>query len=161
MAEGSWRRARRKSYGRTLIHIIGKEKPQPRRTCPRRQHSPCGFTREAIARRQIRTPGHVFRHRGFGCQLNFRAVVPTATSGSATAARDRTEQLRPDPVTPHTEIRRNPFMRTSKAIGMTVAVTLMAGSLVAFAETNGAASSGGQARTTVVDAKGNLRVPEN
>lgn len=52
-------------------------------------------------------------------------------------------------------------MKTSKTIGMTVAVTLMAGSLVAFAETNRAASSGGQARTTVVDAKGNLRVPEN
>jgi hypothetical protein len=52
-------------------------------------------------------------------------------------------------------------MRTSKAIGITVAVTLMAGSVVAFARTNGAASSGGQARTTVVDAKGNLRVPEN
>ena len=52
-------------------------------------------------------------------------------------------------------------MRTSKAIGITVAVTLMAGSVVAFAQMNGAASGGGQARTTVVDAKGNLRVPEN
>ena len=52
-------------------------------------------------------------------------------------------------------------MRTSKAIGITVAVTLMAGTVVAFAQMNGAAPSGGQARTTVVDAKGNLRVPEN
>ena len=52
-------------------------------------------------------------------------------------------------------------MRTSKAIGITVALTLIAGSVVAFAQTNVAASSRGQAQTTVVDAKGNLRVPEN
>ena len=50
-------------------------------------------------------------------------------------------------------------MRTSKAIGITVAVTLTAGSVVAFAQMHEAASS--LAQTTVVDAQGNLRVPGN
>src|SRR3979411_1101587 len=52
-------------------------------------------------------------------------------------------------------------MITSKAIGIAVAVTLMAGSVVALAQMNGAASSGGPAGAKVADPKGNLRVPEN
>jgi hypothetical protein len=52
-------------------------------------------------------------------------------------------------------------MITSKAIGIAVAVTLMAGSVVALAQMNGTASSGGPAGAKVADPKGNLRVPEN
>lgn len=52
-------------------------------------------------------------------------------------------------------------MRTSKAIGIAVGVTLMAGSAGVLAQMNGADSNGGPAETRVVDANGNLRVPEN
>lgn len=52
-------------------------------------------------------------------------------------------------------------MRTSKAIGIAIAVTLMVGSVAALAQISGAAPSAGPASAKVVDAKGNLRVPEN
>jgi hypothetical protein len=52
-------------------------------------------------------------------------------------------------------------MRTSKAIGIAIGVTLIAGSVGVLAQMNGAASSGGPVGTKVVDANGNLRVPEN
>jgi hypothetical protein len=52
-------------------------------------------------------------------------------------------------------------MMTSKAIGIAVAAVMITGSLVALAQMNGPASSGGPAEVNVVDSKGNLRVPEN
>lgn len=50
-------------------------------------------------------------------------------------------------------------MIISKVSAIVVAVTLLAGSAVALAQTDGASPSGEAA--AVVDAKGNLRVPEN
>src|SRR6185369_2183233 len=50
-------------------------------------------------------------------------------------------------------------MTISKVNAIVVAVTLLAGSAVALAQTNEASQSGEAA--VVVDAKGNLRVPEN
>lgn len=50
-------------------------------------------------------------------------------------------------------------MRISKAIGIAVATTLTV--VVALVLVNRASSGRGQAATSVVDAKGNLRVPEN
>ena len=52
-------------------------------------------------------------------------------------------------------------MRTSKAIGIVVSAALIAGSVGVMAQMNRAACSGGPAGTKVVDANGNLRVPEN
>jgi len=52
-------------------------------------------------------------------------------------------------------------MRISKAIGIAIATTLTAVVVVAVAYVNRASSASGQAVTNVVDAKGNLRVPEN
>jgi len=52
-------------------------------------------------------------------------------------------------------------MRISKAIGIAVATTLIAGVVVALVHVNRASSRSGQAVTNVVDAKGNLRVPAN
>jgi len=48
-------------------------------------------------------------------------------------------------------------MTPSKATGIALAITLVAGSAAVFAQTSGGASD----EATVVDAKGNLRVPEN
>jgi hypothetical protein len=50
-------------------------------------------------------------------------------------------------------------MRTST--GIAVAVTLMAGSIAAFAQTNGLIPAGSRVGANVVDARGNLHVPEN
>jgi hypothetical protein len=52
-------------------------------------------------------------------------------------------------------------MRTSKATGIAVAIALVVGSVAALAQVNGAASVTGPAGAKVVDAKGNLRVPDN
>jgi hypothetical protein len=52
-------------------------------------------------------------------------------------------------------------MRISKAVGIAVAITLTAVVVVALVHANRASSGSGQAVTNVVDAKGNLRVPEN
>jgi len=48
-------------------------------------------------------------------------------------------------------------MTPSKATGIALAITLVAGSAAVFAQASGGASD----EATVVDAKGNLRVPEN
>jgi hypothetical protein len=52
-------------------------------------------------------------------------------------------------------------MRTSKATGIAVAIALMAGSVAALAQMNGASPAGSLAGANVVDARGNLHVPEN
>jgi len=52
-------------------------------------------------------------------------------------------------------------MRISKAIGIAVATTLAAVVAVTLVHANRASAGRGQAVTNVVDAKGNLRVPEN
>lgn len=52
-------------------------------------------------------------------------------------------------------------MRISKAIGIAVAITLTAVVVVALVHANRGSSGSGQAVTSVVDAKGKLRVPEN
>jgi hypothetical protein len=52
-------------------------------------------------------------------------------------------------------------MKTSKATAIAVAVVFVVGSVAAVAQVNGAASTAGPAGAKVVDAKGNLRVPEN
>ena len=52
-------------------------------------------------------------------------------------------------------------MRTLKATGITVAIALMAGSVAALAQMNGATPAGSLAGANVVDARGNLHVPQN
>jgi Cytochrome P460 len=52
-------------------------------------------------------------------------------------------------------------MRISKAMSLAVATTVAAVVIVALVQVNRASSGTGQAVTNVVDAKGNLRVPEN
>jgi hypothetical protein len=52
-------------------------------------------------------------------------------------------------------------MRTLKATGITVAIALMAGSVAALAQMNGATPAGNLAGANVVDARGNLHVPQN
>lgn len=52
-------------------------------------------------------------------------------------------------------------MRTSQTIRIAVAATLMAGSVAGLVWLNGIASGEGSVRTKVVDAKGDIRVPEN
>jgi hypothetical protein len=52
-------------------------------------------------------------------------------------------------------------MRTSKATGTAAAVVLMVGSIATLAQVKGAGFTAGLASSEVMDAKGNLRVPEN
>ena len=52
-------------------------------------------------------------------------------------------------------------MTTPKTISIAIAATLIAGSVVGLVWANGLASGEGSVRTEVVDAKGDIRVPEN
>jgi Cytochrome P460 len=65
-----------------------------------------------------------------------------------------------EPLEAHANQEGDPRMTTSKTIGIAVAVTLVVGSVAALAQADGGAFRG-TAAANVVDAKGDLRVPED